>query len=268
MRVSAATVTALACGVLSIAGCDSAPGPASMDGRPPVVSELTYTPESVVRSLVPAEQVVGEHIRIPLTFSVRVADEDRDVEQIGYVVRLPVADTAVVARGTLAIPSAGRYERTTELLLPRGTTGPYTLTVFAIDAAGHLSNQVRGLIEYTAEAAPPVLEAVEAPDVVVRPSAGQPARVLEIVAVVSDPDGLSNVSSVVFWNVTNPAQTIELFDDGQFTGSGDQEAGDGRYTRRIQITSDNQPGTNTFHFQATDRAGLKSNVVEKQIRVE
>jgi hypothetical protein len=45
-------------------------------------------------------------------------------------------------------------------------------------------------------------------------------------------------------------------------------AGDGRYTRTVFLLSTNQAGTNTFAFQATDRSGLVSEVVTRDIVVE
>ena len=97
---------------------------------------------------------------------------------------------------------------------------------------------------------------------------------LAFVAVVSDPDGLANVQKVEFWNVNTPTQRLLLCDDGggqpcgSSPDSGDETAGDGRYTLTVFVASTNNPGVNTFAFQATDRAGLTSNVIEKEITVE
>ena len=44
--------------------------------------------------------------------------------------------------------------------------------------------------------------------------------------------------------------------------------GDGRYTLEVEIGSSNRPGENTFAFQAVDRSGLASEVVERIVVVE
>ena len=67
-------------------------------------------------------------------------------------------------------------------------------------------------------------------------------------------------------NTAAPADRFDLVDDG--LNGGDDVAGDGRYTITVQVASDNAPGPRVFAFQATDRAGLESNVVEKTITIE
>ena len=51
-------------------------------------------------------------------------------------------------------------------------------------------------------------------------------------------------------------------------GGGDESAGDGRFTATVQISSDNAAGINRFAFQATDRAGLQSEVVEQEVTIQ
>ncbi|MEX1054388.1 MAG: hypothetical protein WED81_00055, partial [Rhodothermales bacterium] len=109
---------------------------------------------------------------------------------------------------------------------------------------------------------------VAAPDTVVRPAAGEPAKLIRIVASVSDPDGLTNVNVVQFWNAGNPSSKFPMFDDGDTAASGDEVARDGKYTVTVRIESANQPGTNRLAFQATDLSGLRSNVFEKEIVVQ
>ena len=132
-----------------------------------------------------------------------------------------------------------------------------------MDEAGQASNQLIGSLVLAASGREPVIEEVIAPERVERPSTG--ATPITLVAVVSDPDGLANVSRVRFWNVEAPSATFGLRDDGQ---GGDEVAGDGRYTATVQIESTNRPGPTTLAFQATDRGGLESQIVEKTITVE
>lgn len=269
MRVSCAAVAALLGGLFLFLGCDAAPGALPADGsRPPVLSAFSYTPATIILSQVPPGQVTGEQVRVAVTFTVTVDDADRDVDRIGYVVQSPVAGRKPLAEGQVPTPGPGRYEATTDVSLPRGEVGTYTVLVFAVDRAGNLSNQMRGSLRYFAQGGAPKIERVDAPASITRPGAGEPDRTIKIVAHVSDPDGLSNVSRVAFWNIKAPGAKIDLFDDGNRTESGDEAAGDGRYTRLIRITSQNSPGTNTFVFQATDRSGLESDTVHVTIRVD
>jgi hypothetical protein len=80
--------------------------------------------------------------------------------------------------------------------------------------------------------------------------------------VVSDPDGLNNLLSVV---VRTPnGSELEMFDDG--ASLGDEVAGDGRYTATFDVPQA-EPGTFTFEFQAFDRFGLSSEIVTRDVTV-
>ena len=86
---------------------------------------------------------------------------------------------------------------------------------------------------------------------------------LSLIAAVTDPDGLGNISQVV---VRTPnGQEWPMFDDGRSLG--DEMAGDGRFTASFEVPQAT-PGTQTFRFQAFDRTGLASPVVEKAVTIE
>lgn len=253
--------------LLLLVGCDAAPGPRDLDARPPLLTDFSYTPAYVLTDQLPPEQRDGERLRLPVTFRVSVDDVDGDVDRLAYLIRSPIAGREPVLEGSMHVLDGRAYDVETELVIPAAEVGRYTLLVYAYDEEGLLSNEMRGSIDIRASGGPPEILSVEAPDTLARPAASEPAKTLKIVAVVTDPDGLANISRVEFWNVNNPAAKIRLYDDGE-AGNGDEVAGDGHYTRTIQITSANQPGTNTFAFQALDLTGLASEIVEKQITVE
>ena len=232
-----------AAGLLALSACDQAPGLLDDAGVPPELSEFSFSPHEFIAPPGDADVIV------PLSLEVTVRDADNDVEAVSFVV---FGDTTI-AEGMLASGSGGQY------------AGVYTVLVFAEDREGMLSNQVRGMMHVSAEGAPPVISMVVAPDTLRRPMPGEPSALLELVAVVSDPDGLSNIASVEFWNVTRPGTKIGMFDEGT---DGDAEAADGRYTRLVQINSSNEPGVTTLAFQARDRAGLLSDIVEATTVVE
>ena len=251
------------CGLsLFLAACDATPGLPTAEGTPPVLSDLAFTPDR----LDVAALDEGQTAEIPFELEVTARDPDGAASlQVSYVVRSPLPGSEPLQTGTLqaAGGEGGRYHASTTLRLSVAEVGVYTLRVLAVDEDGLISNQAIGSFLLTAGGRPPTIEEVIAPERIQRPSEG--STTLTLAAVVSDPDGLANLSSVVFWNANNPANTLALRDDGQ---EGDETAGDGRYTATVQIASTNPPGETTLVFQARDRSGLESDPVEKTITVE
>lgn len=256
--------------LVGLAACDAAPGVAPAPGRPPVLSDFTFGPSSVVLNDLPPDQVSGETARVPLTLGVTVTDPDGPVAAVRYVVLSPQQNAAPLATGTLARAASGRFEATPTVDIPSAEAGLYTVLLYAVDVEGSVSNQVRGLLRVTAVGAPPVIESVDVPDEIQRPPTGQ-TETLRISAVVSDPDGLANILRVEMR--PNGGSPILLCDDGgggpcgPFQTSGDVEAGDGRFTITVQISSTNTLGENVFDFQAFDRFGERSDVVTRRVRI-
>ncbi|HMB90636.1 MAG TPA: hypothetical protein VKP65_07305 [Rhodothermales bacterium] len=266
------------CGLLiMLAGCDSAPGPESLALRPPVLSDFAFSPQRVVFDELPPSQINGDEVEVPVEISVIATGPDRPVDRVEYVIQTPFSSTSALLTGIMTSAGGNRYTASATISISADEIANYTVVVYAVDTDSRLSGEARGQIRYTRtfeQGDPPVIDAIEAPDTVTRPAAGEPATTLSIVAVVSDPDGLNNIQRVEFWNVNTPNNKIPLCDDGGdqpcgvSTDSGDEMANDGRYTRVIFITSTNTPGVNTFAFQATDRSGLTSEIVQKQITVQ
>ena len=247
----------LVAAILALSACDQAPGPFDDAGAPPELSDFSFSPHQFIAP----PDAANPNTVVPLSMEVTVRDADNDVEAVSFVV---FGDTTI-AEGVLSYGSGGQYAGRFDVIFPAGEVGVYTVLVFAEDRQGMLSNEVRGMMHVSAEGAPPVISMVVAPDTVRRPMQGEPSALLELVAVVSDPDGRNNIASVEFWNVANPGTKIGMFDEGT---DGDAEAADGRYTRIVQIESSNEPGVTTLAFQATDRAGLLSDIVEATTVVE
>ncbi|GAB5519898.1 MAG: hypothetical protein RhofKO_21490 [Rhodothermales bacterium] len=239
-------------------GCDSAPGPAELDVvRAPTVSDLTFSPSFVRLDQLPADQVNGEIAQVPITISAQ-ARASAGLEAVNFVVQSPLAGQEVVAQGSLT-GSAGAYTGSPTMEVPVATPGLYTLLVYAVDAQGQISNELRGSIQVLSQGGgPPVIESVEA-----SPNPLTPPTTLVLTAVVSDPDGLTNVSRV---EVTTPNGTVaQLFDDG--VSRGDPVGGDGRFTASFNVPSA-APGVQTFSFQAFDRAGLASAPVTLDVTIQ
>ena len=88
----------------------------------------------------------------------------------------------------------------------------------------------------------------------------------------SDPNGQNDILKV-FFIVYNPDSStngseLELFDDGNIDDHGDLVSGDGIYSRLIQINETNQKGTYRFEFQAIDRGGKSSNIIDHFVLIQ
>lgn len=87
-----------------------------------------------------------------------------------------------------------------------------------------------------------------------------------------DANGLNDIEIVYFIvyrpdGSTSGSQT-QLFDDGNTVQSGDVLAGDGIFSRLIQVDQNNQKGTYRFEFRARDRGGLQSNTLNHQVVIQ
>lgn len=279
----------LACLLLAAVGCETVTEPAPVAApAAPTLSDFSFAPDTVQFEALPPEQVAEDTLaKIPLELTVHASDANGCVQRVGYIIKAAFGSSDPQASGQLqwvgegADPPGetcrnGSYAKTDTLLLPQGAVGLYTVRLYAVDNDSLLGDQVQGLFYFTAaKREPPVIHRVEAPDSVKRPEDDETVLV-PIVAVVSDPNGLENVGQVEM--LQNNAQSfspqIFLCDDGgvggcgPFSNSGDKQAGDGRFTITTRVDSSNQAGSNTFKFQATDRSGLTSSIVEKTIVVE
>lgn len=233
---------ALAAALALLAGCDSVTDGQPLDGRPPVVSDLAFSPDSLDFD----DVLAGDSAAVELALSVRAADPDGLIDRVRYTVTGQFE--GVVAEGTMADGGDGVYTAAPAFRLGRDQRGRYSVLVYAVDDGGLLSNEVRGLFTLTGVGlGPPVVEAIDGP------AEFRPPGVLRFVVTVSDPDGLGDVARV---ELTAPAGGVfPLFDDGQ--SFGDEVAGDGRYTAAFDVP-EAAPGPQTFVFRAYDRDGLAS----------
>ena len=79
--------------------------------------------------------------------------------------------------------------------------------------------------------------------------------ILEVYFIVYRPDGSTNNTKIL------------LFDDGNLQ-NGDNVAGDGIYSRLIQVNQNNQKGTYRFEFHAKDRLGDLSNILNHFVLIQ
>lgn len=87
-----------------------------------------------------------------------------------------------------------------------------------------------------------------------------------------DENGLNDIKEVYFIvyrpdGTTNNIKTL-LFDDGNVNDNGDLIAGDGVFSRKIQVNENNVKGTYRFEFRASDRGGLLSNIINYPVLIQ
>jgi len=256
---------ALLAGVLVMAGCDSAPGTEDVFQQPPVVSSLVVSPDVVA-----ATPGVESQVEVQVTFV--ATDANNDLEQVFVTVQASESGGAPLGQEILPA-SSGQQQATVTVTLPAGTAGSFPVVVTASDTRGAIGNKLVGRLDVTGSNAPPQIDAIDMPEAVQRPAPGQPPISIPLVAVVSDPDGLANVARVEV--IVNGGVTLLLCDDGDrgtcnagFGSSGDDTAGDGRFTLTIALAAENAAGPNSFEFKAVDRTGLESASVMRILEVQ
>jgi len=116
----------------------------------------------------------------------------------------------------------------------------------------------------------PTLSNLVAPDTVQI----DPSNVVQIVMTIDvfDPQGLSDIKFVRFRSFLpngNEAtdSPFDLSDDGNTAVTGDESAGDGTFSILINLPPGTTPGNFLFIFQAEDKSGEQSNVIEHTLTV-
>lgn len=252
-------------------GCDSAPGPDPVEASAPRIENIHVSPDVLALDQLGGE---GDTVTAPITVSADVLDDDDDLATFFVVVRSALAGQTPLAQTELPITSSGRMQATIDLTVSRAESGRFTVSVFASDTRGNLSNVAYHVIDVSATSEPPVITQVVMPDRVTRPAAGEPPVSIALIVEADDPDGRDNIAFVQV--IVNGGTTLRLCDDGGQgvcnagfgASSGDAQAGDGQFTLTIQLDSSNAAGTNTFEFSVVDRSGLRSATEVRTIVVE
>ena len=248
-----------------------------MGVEPPTLQDFRISPQRLIYALLPGDQIDGDSIRVPITIGVTARSQNTRISEVRFVVQAGSTIEAPLKSGLLSPGRSNRFESVVTLTLDALNLATYTVLVYAVDASGSFSGDVRGSLYYFRSfepGTPPVIVSLDVPDRIERPDQGDPAVSLPLIAEVSDEDGASDVATVEFWNVNTPSVRFLMCDDGSATlcgtsqNSGDQVANDGLYTRTVFVTSDNAVGTTTLGFQVTDRAGLQSDVLTHDIMIE
>jgi hypothetical protein len=106
----------------------------------------------------------------------------------------------------------------------------------------------------------PTITGFTVPASITRPTSG--TQNVTLAVTVSDPDGMADVDSVYFRNLSSATPTIfSMFDDGNVASHGDALANDGTYSLIIAIASSNTSGDKQFQFSVVDKGGARVDVI-------
>ena len=149
--------------------------------------------------------------------------------------------------------------------------GIYNIKYFVTDKSNSTNQVALGTFKFDngqANIAPVISDDIVDPDTAVVTD----TTIILTSIKVFDQNGLSDIDRVYFEvyrpdGSTNNNQNL-MFDDGNLTLHGDQTAGDGIYSLLIQITSANQKGTYRLEFQAKDRGGKLSNIINHSLLIQ
>jgi hypothetical protein len=149
--------------------------------------------------------------------------------------------------------------------------GIYNITYYIKNPDASMQQIARGSFYYDngqPNLPPEIANTVVEPDTVV---VTEPILIFTSVEA-SDPNGQNDILKVYF-TVYNPDSTtsgseIELFDDGEVDANGDLLAGDGIYSRLIEVDETNTKGTYRFEFRARDRGGNLSNKIDHFVLIQ
>lgn len=157
------------------------------------------------------------------------------------------------------------------ILRSQNPNGLYTLTFSVAGTNGQNKKVAESNFDFNNgqdNSAPVISNTVIDPDTVV--VTNQPVVILTSVEA-ADSNGQSDIKEVYFIVYRPDGSTngnkIQLFDDGD-SENGDVTAGDGIYSRLIQVDQSNQKGTYRFEFQAEDRSGALSNIINHFVLIQ
>lgn len=265
-RVLIASITAFLFLAVAIIGCDSPPGTAPYQVSPQPFAtltltpgELTFDPEAGIR-----DTTVTVVISAQLRAGASVQNPSFSVRRQGF--------SEVFRQGSLTQDSGGNLTASFSFSTATNNSALFTVYVFDQIEGGVLSNTLqRSLIQTGFTTQPPEIQSLAHPSVVLIPTEGTTS--FRFLARVVHPEGQENIAAVLlelFDSAGNMlgGEPFTMLDDGDEQNSGDEEAGDGIFTRAFSIGPNNQPETYDVRAYALDRQGLSSDTISSTLTIQ
>ncbi|MBI4548606.1 MAG: hypothetical protein HY707_11530 [Ignavibacteriae bacterium] len=151
-------------------------------------------------------------------------------------------------------------------IIHRSEVGRVKFEFFTRSSSGLISNALQKTLLITRNNSRPEISNIVAPDTIIRPTSG--FRLIKFSVMASDSDGYGDIEQVFFQRISpTVSSAILMFDSGDEQLHGDQVAGDGVFSRVVQIDSTALFGNQIFLFQAADRLGTISDSLTHTITI-
>lgn len=249
-------------------------------GSPPVLLQTSISPSSINSDSinVGASRSPDDLLSLSAIVTARVdGAPDNPVAAVRFVVSSPI-DNQSVSNGQLFDDGVGpdvkkgdgQYSAKLAFQIKRVEIGVFRIEISAEGQNGFQSNtNIVPLTVYRGNSVP-VLSDLNAPDTV---TLGSQTQLLIFHVRANDPDGLSDIATVVFNsfkpdNSPSGGNPFRMYDDGDLSNHGDDKAGDGIYSLIVTLPPSVQTGTYRFEFQAFDRSNAGSNILIQRITVK
>jgi len=252
--------------LLTASGCEKSNlGVVDNAGQPPFVKSSSLFPDSVkLTTITPVNGLYTVSVRVQT--SITIAEQgDRTVSVTAVAIPPSGSDPVaqVLLRDDAVQPdiTAGDNTYTGQMVfsIPKTGTGPYLISVRAVDGKGFSSNAVDKTLFIVRNNSAPVLSDLTAPDTVTLPAGGTLS--IKMTVKATDPDGQLDIREVYFRSLdsSDPTRKFFLLDDGGAV-SGDSTPADGISTITVQLVDNPPPApsvrkTYRFAFQALDAFG-------------
>ncbi len=251
---------------------------------PPFLSSIAISPDSLAIITSPNNPTGATDTAINLSASVDTNGLS-NVRSVHFSI-ISTDGNTILATGQLSddgiapdlIAGDGKFTSLAAIHITTENVGTYVIQIQAENLSGLTSNSLsRSFILANVANHAPQISNLVMPDTVFVPTSG--STTVKVSVVASDSDGLSDIKLVTLTSLKPDSSivgTFSLFDDGGAflqppfnISSGDAVAGDGIYTLKIPLNSTTERNTyRIFMFKATDRAGVVSNIISKNIYIE
>jgi hypothetical protein len=230
----------------------------------PQLSNASVTPDSIyIDNITP----VGGQYQISAAIRVNATVGSPTNQTVTAIIIRPNS-ASELQQLTLAPSSGGVFSAQVQFSISRAQAGKYRILFSSRTSEGLLGNSIELPLKLGRRNSLPILQNVSMPDSVnLHPT--DTLRV-QFTSTVSDSDGLSDIREMFFQRISPADPTkFQMKDDGNldppieigprgagiFVRSGDDVAGDGRYSFLIPLTPTATRRTNVFRFQAVDSFG-------------